>query len=352
MKKCLIVIPAYNPDSELLTYVENLVQFGFDSILVVDDGSAPEKKPLFDKLEAYSEVTLMCHATNLGKGRALKNAINYFMNLPNQKQWSGLITVDSDGQHLVEDVIKVHKELIGSATSLIMGTRQFDKGDIPIKSKLGNKVTKVLFKLMYGKTINDTQTGLRGITKDILPQFIKLFGERFDYEIHMLIAAVKNKVDIKEIPIQTIYLNGNSESHFRPVMDSLEIYGLLFRNFFKYMGVSLMSFLIDISFFQLFIVLLGTLTASRRIVLASILARIISSLFNYGSNKLYVFKSEKNIQSTVFKYYLLVVLQVASSAALVYFFYSLTGISEIFIKVLIDGLLFFFSYRIQKSLVF
>ena len=281
MKKTLIVIPAYNPGEELLPYVEDLIASNYESILVIDDGSKLSHRSLFDQLEMKKEVTLYRHAVNLGKGRALKNAINYFLNLPNNDQWLGMITVDSDGQHLVEDVKKLSETLDEQTNSLVLGARNFDDIDVPFKSKFGNKMTKHLFKLLYGKKLQDTQTGLRGFSSDIIHKFVDLQGERFSYETDVLIHAVRQNVEITEVTIQTVYIEGNSETHFRPIADSFEIYSLLLRNFFKYMSSSIISFLIDILLFHFFVGVFGLLSAGIRIVISTIIARFFSSLFNY-----------------------------------------------------------------------
>jgi len=228
MKKTLIIIPAYNPSSNLLGYVEELITAKFTSILIVDDGSDASYRSIFEKLNVKREVNVIRHAINLGKGRALKNALNYFLTLPNQEEWSGVITVDSDGQHAVSDVIKLVKAFNHKKEIIALGMRDFNERDVPFKSKFGNKLTSGLFKLMYGIKLKDTQTGLRAISKDIVHHFISLAGERFSYETSVLIKAVNLNINLIEVPIRTIYINDNSETHFNPISDSIEIYRLLF----------------------------------------------------------------------------------------------------------------------------
>ena len=113
MKKVLILIPALNPPRQLIDYVKSLLENGLNDILLVDDGSKEEFKEIFDTIEKFPEANIKVfrHAKNLGKGRALKNAFNYFLNLPNLAEYSGLVTADSDGQHRIEDVINVAKEV-------------------------------------------------------------------------------------------------------------------------------------------------------------------------------------------------------------------------------------------------
>lgn len=352
MDKVLIVLPALNPRRVLIDYVDDLISKGFDSILIINDGSRSEFDIVFSELSFRSEVRIIKHTVNLGKGRGLKNSINYFLNLDDLAKFVGIITVDSDGQHRVSDVAKIRKAMLANPDKLYLGSRNFDKENVPPKSSFGNKVSSRLFKLLYGKKIMDTQTGLRGIPKSIAPKFIALKGERFEYETNMLISAVLNSIEIEEIEIETVYFDNNSETHFRPIQDSLTIMGLLLETFFKYILSSLSSFIIDILLFQLLITLFVGFNANARIFASTIIARIGSSLFNYKVNKNLVFENNENDKKTIYKYFSLVIIQLTVSATLVALIYKVTNIQETVIKTAVDAVLFFVSYRIQKLFVF
>lgn len=350
MSKIMIVIPALNPDKKLVTYVNELVANGFQSILIIDDGSKAEYKKIFKQLSFLPEVTLFRHAINLGKGRALKNSFNYVLNL--NEEYTGVITVDSDGQHKVSDVIKIKNAMEKNPSKIYFGSRNFNKENVPFKSSIGNKFTSFLFKLLYGKKIMDTQTGLRGLPISCLESLMDLKGERFEYETSMLISAVLTDIDIEEIEIDTVYFDNNSETHFRPIEDSLAIMGLLLETFLKYMLSSLSSFIVDITLFTLFISIFHSMDFSKRILLSTVIARIGSSAFNYLVNKEIVFKSDESNKRVAYKYFVLVVLQLLASALLVTLFYKATGLPETMIKTIVDTFLFLVSYRIQKVFVF
>ena len=115
----------------------------------------------------------------------------------------------------------------------------------------------------------------------------------------------------REVTIETVYIEGNNETHFHPIRDSVEIYALLFKNFFRYISSSILSFVIDILIFQLFIYLLGTITVAIRIAAATIGARIVSSSVNYTFNKNFVFESKKNVSYSMWRYFTLVLFQLA-----------------------------------------
>ncbi len=352
----LIVIPSLNPSIKLIDYINSLNSAGFLQILIVDDGSEPTCKPIFDTFSQNSACTIMNHAINLGKGRAIKNSINYFLNIPADKRPLGIITVDSDGQHTVNDVIAIAKTMVNNPDYLILGCRNFSSNasaDVPWKSLLGNRITSIIFRLLFSKTIHDTQTGLRGIPEILMPYIISLSGERFEYETNMLIHAVKNNISITEIPIKTVYINNNEETHFHPIKDSFRIISLMLTTFFKYLLTSLLSFTIDILLFQLFILLFINTTDSIRIICSTILARTGSSLFNFFINKIFVFE-QKNQETRIYiiRYYCLCIIQMLISAGAVSILYKIFPISESIIKILVDTILFFFSFQIQQFWVF
>lgn len=352
MRNSVILIPTLNPTEMLLNYIQELISNGFNRIIVVDDGSSnKEARSIFERIDEMEQCRVVHHAINLGKGRALKTGINYYLNSFSDAK--GILTVDSDGQHLVKNVIDLDDKLSTiSGEGVVLGCRNFDLDNVPFKSRFGNKCTSFVFKLLYGIKISDTQTGLRAMTKDAARIFLDLQGERFEYETNMLIKIRKENVPLYEVPIDTVYINGNSETHFDPIRDSLKIYGLLLGEFFKYTAVSLGSFVLDIALFQLLIILLHCQTSMSEIFLATVGARVCSSIFNCTMNYHIVFKSTKKRKRTVIRYYALCVVQMVCSALLVTGFVQLMNFPEAFVKVVVDMLLFVLSYYVQKQFVF
>ncbi len=79
LKKIVIIIPAFNPEQRLLNLVKQLETLDFKRIIIVDDGSCSIALPIFTLLEKSPNVTVLRHAINCGKGRALKTAFNHFL---------------------------------------------------------------------------------------------------------------------------------------------------------------------------------------------------------------------------------------------------------------------------------
>ena len=361
-RNSVLIIPSLNPDGRLIQYVKELTANGFAKIILVDDGSGPKSRTVFDVLRRMPECDILVHTVNMGKGRSLKDAFNYYCH-KYAAEYRGVITADADGQHTLEDVIRLDQALAGYPEALILGVRDFNDPSVPFKSRFGNKMTKQALHFLIGsaeqadtdsraKAITDTQTGLRGIGNGLIQSYLTLAGERFEYETNMLIEALHAHTPVKEIRIQTVYINENSGTHFRPLADSAAIYRQIFSTFFKYTLASLSSFLIDYGLYSLWIMLLGFLPLAARIWIAAASARILSSLYNYTVNMTVVFKNHVNKKRTMEKYYLLCIVQICCSAQLVWLVCQHTSFSEVPVKLFVDALLFFLSYSIQKNWVF
>ncbi|MCM1542551.1 MAG: bifunctional glycosyltransferase family 2/GtrA family protein [Blautia sp.] len=345
-----VVVPSLNPDDKLVAYVEELQKAGFNKIVVVNDGSTVHTH-VFQELEKKN-VCVLTHAVNQGKGRGLKTGINYLLNTYSSSELAGMVTADADGQHSVEDTLKV-AERLKDGTGLVLGTRNFSQQDVPFKSRSGNRITTAVFAFIYGKKISDTQTGLRGVPYDFMKDCLTYAGERYEYEIAMLIGAVSGGLEIAEVPIRTIYYENNRNTHFSATRDSARIYKVLLEKGLKYSCASLLSMLADFSVFTLLTAILSErFPAAANLFISTCTARIISSLMNYSLNRNRVFHSSESVGRTMPRYYLLCVSQMLVSWFCVLQIHNLTGIHSSVVKALVDVTLFFGSYYIQRRWVF
>lgn len=346
LKDVAVLIPAFNPDNKLLELINELIKFGARDIIVVNDGSRASCEDIFEAIKTYDQCIVLKHAVNLGKGRSLKTGFNYFLN--NYKGFIGLVTVDADGQHKCEDILKVTQMLQENSDSIILGTRNFSSSDIPRRSRLGNLITSKVFKFFSWINISDTQTGLRGISYNNLLSLLKIKGEKYEFEMNMLVECTQKSIDIKEVHIETIYIAENSSSHFNPLMDSLRIYIV----FLKFIISSFSSFFVDIISFVIFTKLFILIIPNYFIFMATIGSRIVSSAFNYIVNRKAVFAFKSYQGNTVAKYYILSIIQMCISALGVSLLYSKFHQGEVIIKMIVDSLLFITSFRVQRDWVF
>ena len=218
--KYVPVIPCYNPPEVFSNIILELYSMGVRDVIIIDDGS--NNKRIFS-IANKKGYTVIEHNTNKGKGEAIKSGIRYYKKHFINK-YKGIVMIDCDGQHRVWDMNKVGQEMIHS-DKFTMGVRNFNIDGVPFRNKMGNKITSSVFKWMFGVYIKDTQTGLRGVPNRLIDTVLKIDGERYEYEINMLIDIVKMKEEIKEVEIETVYDNNRKRySYFNPFKDSYRIY--------------------------------------------------------------------------------------------------------------------------------
>ena len=346
MGKVYIFIPSLNPDKKLLKVVNDLLKQTEYDIIVLDDGSNISNRHIFDEILKYERCHILRHAVNLGKGRALKDGFNYILNT--YPDCIGVVTVDGDGQHTTKDIIRCAEALEENPDSLVLGSRDFDSENVPAKNGMGNKITRKTMKLLCGIDIPDTQTGLRGISSEFMKILMNVSGERFEFETNMLISAKENGIAFNIVPIDTVYIEDNASSHFNPIKDSIKIYAI----FVKFLFASLSSSVIDVALFTVFIAMFKGFFPEYYIYIATGLARLFSSIYNFNMNKHTVFRNkEKNIFVAV-RYFGLCIIQAAVSSICVAGIFKLSEFNESAIKIVVDVILFFISFQIQREWVF
>lgn len=237
----VVLIPSYKPDQRLVELVQALSQTDLPRIVVIDDGSGREFKPVFEQVAHIARVDLLTHKVNQGKGAAMRTGLRHIAALPEAP--ASVITADADGQHSVADIRAVVEASALAPGTLILGSRQFDK-DVPPKSMFGNTTTRHVLRLFFGLNIWDTQTGLRAIPVQMLPAVTAIPYDRYELELEMLLVSKRLHVPVKEIPIQTIYIEKNRGSHFRPIHDSARIYFMLFRRALAILAAILVDYLV------------------------------------------------------------------------------------------------------------
>ena len=334
-----VIIPAYRPEETLLQLIAALVEKPIPAIVLVDDGSGPEYREVFQRAAESAKVRLVRHAVNLGKGAALKSGINYAMcTFPGLQ---GVVTADADGQHDPDDIERVAGALAAEPDNVILGTRTFS-GDVPLRSRVGNVVTRAVMRALVGQHVSDTQTGLRGIPAALLPRLLRMEANGYDFELDVLIAVRQQAMRIAEVPIRTIYAPGNRTSHFNPLIDSMKIYFVLLR----FSSVSLMTALLDGLVFYLAYRRLGNLAVSQAI------GRIAAVAFSYTMVRRTVFFSKLRHLVVLPKYLLLVCLSGAASYAGIQLLNTRFHIQPLPAKVLVETLLFFANFAIQRDFIF
>jgi glycosyltransferase involved in cell wall biosynthesis len=346
----VILIPAYEPDRQLPALLRSIrAAEPFAAVVVVDDGSGPAYKDVFDDARALG-CHVISYARNRGKGFALKAGFGFIAdNLPGHH----VVCADSDGQHRVEDILKVAAAVEedaardstpghrGSAT-IVLGSRAFT-GNVPARSRFGNAATKLLFTLATGERIPDTQTGLRGYPAVMLPWLRSVRGERYEYELNLLLEARHAGYSIQSVDIATVYLDHNSGSHFRPLADSVRIYAPLL----KFLASSFTAFLVDTVVFLLLTVVIDSL------LLAVLGARAVSSAVNFLINRHVVFEHgrDRPANATGVRYFGLVAVLLAANFGLIWALEAV-AVPALPAKILAEITLLAISFAVQQRYLF
>ena len=342
-KEYAFVIPAYNPNKLLLEVVSNIRKNSNHKIFIVDDGSKRENQYVFEtlKTDKYKNVILLKHAINRGKGAALKTAFNTilteFINI------EAIVTLDSDGQHSISDCLKVLKELENNNDTFVLGYRTFSK-NIPLKSYIGNNVSRFIYKLILGISLKDTQTGLRGLSRDFMKECLSIESNRFEFETEQLVLATNqlNDINIVEVPIETIYIENNNTSSFRPLVDSYKIYFVLLRYFFA----SILSALIDIFVFTI------SISFGLSILSSNLWGRSIGLVVNFILLRNIVFKDNSESLKKFVLFICYVYLMGYISAASQEYMNNYLSFSVVIIKILVESMLFIINFSFIQTIIF
>lgn len=339
--KYVFVIPALNPDEKLLQVIRDIQKVSNNKILVLDDGSAEASGFVFDKITTeFLDVVLLKHAVNLGKGAALKTAFNHI--LTNYHDVEGVVTLDCDGQHSSEDCLKILNELQKNKDSFVLGVREFSR-NIPLKSYVGNKVSNLIYRLVLGRKFQDTQTGLRGLSKSFMTSCLKIQSNQFEFETEQLVIASRQDSGINtvEIPIRTIYIENNQATSFRPLVDSFRIYFILFR----YGTSSLITAAVD------FIVFVISLSLGMSVIASNLLSRTASIFVQFTLLNQMVFFTKAKVR-TFLSFVVYVYLMGIASAWLQIALQDNVGGSEIGAKISIEFMLFFINFAFLRVFLF
>lgn len=339
MSKAVLLIPAYQPSAELPGLVRAMLAESkglLDRAVIVNDGSAEPCEAIFAELRTIPGVQVIAHAVNLGKGAALKSGFNWI--LVNDPEVTGIVTADADGQHLPADVARVAREHSSRPGSLVLGSRAF-QGAVPFRSRFGNTLTRVIFRLFTGLALRDTQTGLRVWPRARCLEALRLPYNGYEFEFEALVKAAQSK--IHEVPIETVYQEGNKSSHFNPVRDSLRIYYV----FLRYSASAILAAVIDSSVFSL------TLWRTGNLVTSQIAGRALATLVAFFVLRNLVFRSTGAPWKTLARFLTLVIVSGAISLRLIETMVG-AGFSPLSAKLLAEGTLFVANFAVQRTLIF
>lgn len=339
----VVLIPSLDPDEQLVQVVRGCQEQGFTRIVVVDDGSSEACQEPFRQAEALGAVVLR-HERNRGKGAALKTGIRdisaRFPDAP------CIVTADGDGQHRPQDILAVARAA-SHQIALVLGVRDLRDPATPRRSRFGNRFSALFFRLATGVRCPDTQTGLRGIPNPLWELALSVDGNRYEFEMNLLMTVAERKHPLELVPIHTIYFDNNSKSHFRTLRDAF----LVYRRPLRFAAASLSSSVVDLVLFTLLMMLFFRREDAGHVMAATIIARYASGIYNFIVNKTWSFSADGNTVRQAVRYLVLFQIIMLSSGAIVALL-RLLPMNITALKIIVDLLLFFVSYFAQRRWVF
>lgn len=337
----IALIPAYEPDTLLIDLLHSLRVSDFKAI-VVDDGSGKEYAEIFERASEFAIVLI--HPGNCGKGRAIKTALTYIRE--HFEEPYTVVTMDADGQHRIRDAIRVCEGADLRPDTLILGSRGFQEG-VPLRSKMGNTITRGVFAFSTGLHVHDTQTGLRAFSSKLTPVMLDISGERYEYEMNVLLEFAHEKRPVRELEICTVYFDNNSGSHFDTVKDSYRIY----KEILKFSASSFISFLTDYSLYSMMTAVTGGWGAAG-LVVSNVTARTVSSGINYTLNRKFVFQSKNGVWKSALKYFALVIAILVGDTFVLNTIVARTSLNPYAAKLITELLFFTISWLMQHLFIF
>ena len=351
----VILIPALNPPVSFPSYIQELKEQGFERIVVVNDGSRTDKLPVFYKIKRLG-ATVIDHPQNLGQGAALRTGFQYYLERY-QGQSDGVITLNADRQIPASDAAKIasslHNEQAMGSFALVVGTRNLEGRNVSDYDYRMGGVMRLLYHMLMGVRLNDPLSGVFGIPDLRVRQCLDIAGDGYAYATSMTMSF--EKIGFLQVPVSYVNYEAGVEPAFRKVADTIRILFTIFKKFIFYSVTSLGASILDIILFGVF----NSLTfrgSPMAIIYSTICARVISASVNYLLTKRFVFhfKSDSAQETTrsAGQFFLLSALQCICSGLSVSAVKMLIGGSAVGIKVLVDWILFFVSYKIQHKYIF
>lgn len=326
----------------MLEMLSQLRSEGF-AIVIVDDGSGPDYAPLFE--QATASAAVLRHLNNRGKGSALRTGLAHIYQVFGPD--CVVVTVDADGQHRVEDALRLCVMAESVPGVLMLGSRAL-RENVPLRSRCGNTITRLVYRLTTGQGIHDTQTGLRAFCGSLIPELLTIPGDRYEYEMNVLLTFSRKHILIKEMCIEAIYMNNNSGSHFSTFRDSYRVY----KEIFRFSASSMVSFLLDYALYSLLLLLTIGTSPAFQLRFANVTARIISASVNYTLNRNLVFHSSRGFMRSASEYALLAAVILLGNTIVLETLVTHLEMNFFAAKLLTELIFFLFSWMAQRTLIF
>ncbi len=193
----LIILPAYNEGEVIEKVLLEIQEQGYPNICLVDDGSLDNTRDIAQRLK----VKILTHPINRGAGAAIQTGIIYARN----EGFEYAILIDSDGQHLPEDIENLYNKMQEKNADIVIGNR-FDNTEnhVPKRRITYNKIANIFTNIFCENSYSDTQSGFRLLNRNAIEK-LNLKNRGFGFCSEMIIESEKLNLRIEETPIRVLY---------------------------------------------------------------------------------------------------------------------------------------------------
>jgi len=215
-------IPAFN-EEKTIAKVVLLARRHADRVVICDDGSMDMTAEIAERLGAL----VVRHDKNMGKGVALRTALEYLKQLNPDV----VVTMDGDGQHDPDGIPRLLEPIIRGEADLVIGSRYVEgsETDAPFYRRLGLKLVNSVSRRSGKGVVRDTQSGFRAYSTKVLDLMQQCEAEGYGIETEQLAVAVRNGLRVVEVPIAVRYKGLEKTSKRNPVRHGAELIGMALR---------------------------------------------------------------------------------------------------------------------------
>jgi polyprenyl-phospho-N-acetylgalactosaminyl synthase len=195
--KVWLVIAAYNEGKVIGGVIKNALRHT-PNIIVVDDKSNDDTFNI--ALEAGA--TVIQHPINLGQGAALQTGIDYAV----KQDAKAIVTFDADGQHRIEDAMKLATAIIQDDADIVCGSRFLGMRakNIPTTRKIFLRLAALFTRITTGVPVTDAHNGLRALSPTAAKS-LRITQNRMAHASEIISNVGRHKLRYKELPVEIIY---------------------------------------------------------------------------------------------------------------------------------------------------
>lgn len=225
MKDLTLIIPAYNEEESLPVFLPLVVEFckrNETHVILVNDGSIDKTKILLDwESEQNNFMSVIHHKLNKGYGESIKTAIQ-------EANTEFIITLDADGQHLLDDILLLYNERLLHDADMVIGSRRKDNNASHYRS-LGKFIIRFITGMLIKTSIYDLNSGMKLMNTGLAKKYNNLCPDNMAYSNIIVLSFISKRHKVIETEIKTnTRIAGVSKINTKTAVDTVvEIFNII-----------------------------------------------------------------------------------------------------------------------------